>query len=167
MAVREVLAYPHPILRTRAELVPMPAAELDPLITDLIETMHESRGVGIAAPQIGVSRRIFIASPTGVRGQELVAINPELSDLCGVQVGPEGCLSVPGLFAEVKRAQTVTLRALGRDGRPFERRAEALVARIFQHEVDHLNGMLFFDRLSYFRRRQFLKQFRAAVHAAR
>lgn len=124
------------------------------LIRDMIDTMYHAHGVGLAAPQIGVSLRIFVANPTDTRGSELVLVNPEIIKRWGSLIEEEGCLSVPGYSAKVRRAVHVILRAKDPHWNDVEIEASALLARIFQHEVDHLNGMLFVDRLSWVARRK-------------
>jgi peptide deformylase len=124
--------------------------ELQRLIDDMAETMFSAPGVGLAAPQVGVSRRIMIiTSLEDLEKRDFVAlINPEIISTEGEEVAEEGCLSVPELRMEVPRAETVRVRALDRQGKPVEIKGAGLMARILQHEIDHLNGLLFIDRLS-------------------
>jgi peptide deformylase len=147
---RSILTYGHPILRTPTRPVTDFDGELDRLIDDMVETMYAAPGVGLAANQVGSPHRLFVANPSAEHDPSrlLVVINPELVETDGEQVTEEGCLSIPDFREEVRRARRVLLRGLDRTGRPVEIEAEELLARIFQHELDHLNGMLFVDRLS-------------------
>ncbi|MBN1436840.1 MAG: peptide deformylase [Sedimentisphaerales bacterium] len=140
--------YPAPILRKVAE----PVVEIDDTIAALVDlmwdVMFEADGVGLAAPQVGVSLRIFIVSVTGRREDGQVFINPELSNLQGVSETEEGCLSVPGVRSKVRRAGACTVKALDLDGNTFVLEAADLSATAVQHENDHLDGKLFIDRLT-------------------
>ena len=146
---RPILRYGEPVLHRKAAPVEALTPEIDALIDDMRETMHAAAGVGLAAPQIGESLRICIVDLSAGRrpDQLLVLINPELMTSAGLQLKEEGCLSVPGIEATVARPQTVAVRALDRDGEAREIVAEGLLARALQHEIDHLNGILFLDRL--------------------
>ena len=143
MAVMEVIKYGHPTLRKVAE--PFTAEEIEQdFIEDMIETMHEEDGVGLAAPQVNVSKRIVVASDLE---NVFVLINPVIVATSErTQTETEGCLSLPGLQAEVNRPIKVIVKALDRHGEPFELKAEGLLARVLQHEIDHLNGVLFIDK---------------------
>lgn len=151
---RPILTYGHPILRQPARDVSNITGELQRLIDDMVETMHEAPGVGLAANQVGSLRRVFVANPSEDRDPSklLVLINPELVEAEGESVAEEGCLSIPDFREEVRRARRVLLRGLDRHERPVEIEGEDLLARILQHELDHLNGVLFVDRLSPARR---------------
>ena len=144
-----ILRYGEPVLHRKAAPVEALTPEIDALIDDMRETMHAAAGVGLAAPQIGESLRICLVDLSAGRrpDQLLVLINPELITSAGLQLKEEGCLSVPGIEATVARPQTVAVRALDRDGEAREIVAEGLLARALQHEIDHLNGILFLDRL--------------------
>lgn len=146
---RPILRYGEPVLHRKAAPVEALTPEIDALIDDMRETMHAAAGVGLAAPQIGESLRICLVDLSAGRrpDQLLVLINPELMTSAGLQLKEEGCLSVPGIEATVARPQTVAVRALDRDGEAREIVAEGLLARALQHEIDHLNGILFLDRL--------------------
>ncbi len=155
MAIRTILRYPDKRLRIKAEPVAEVDDEIRRLCDDMAETMYAAPGVGLAAPQIGVSKRIFVIDiadadhPSELR----TFINPEIVSREGETVWEEGCLSFPGIHEEVERAAKVTVRATGLDGRPFELTAEGLLAIAVQHEYDHLDGTLMVDRVSLLKRR--------------
>jgi len=131
------------VLRQRCVEVKEVTPAIRKLLDNLADTMRAARGVGLAAPQIGVSKRVIVVDS----GEGLIElINPALSDLSGRQVGVEGCLSAPGLYCDVPRAQRVRVKGWDRQGREVSYRAEGFAARVFQHEVDHLDGVLFTDR---------------------
>jgi len=145
-----ILTYGHPILRQAARAVGDITGELQRLIDDMVETMYAAPGVGLAANQVGSPHRVFVANPSEDRdpAQLLVLINPELVESDGEIVAEEGCLSIPDFREEVRRARRVLVRGLDRNERPVEVEGEDLLARIVQHELDHLDGVLFVDRLS-------------------
>jgi peptide deformylase len=147
---RSILTYGQPILRQPASPVRSIDGELQQLIDDMVETMYAAPGVGLAANQVGSLQRIFVANPSEDHdpGKLLVLINPALVESEGEIIAEEGCLSIPDFREEVRRARRVLLRGLDRNERPVEIEAQDLLARIFQHEMDHLNGILFVDRLS-------------------
>lgn len=152
MAVREILTSEHPVLRQKAKRVKKIDAALQKLIDDMIETMEAAPGQGLAAPQVGVSLRVIVvnACPGEEPDEEpvqLQLINPEIVESSGEQIGEEGCLSIPGLIGIVKRYRDVTVRALNRKGKPVKIKASRNLARVLQHEIDHLDGILFTDRL--------------------
>lgn len=146
---RPILRYGDPVLHMKATPVAAITREIDTLIDDMCETMHVAAGVGLAAPQIGASLQVCLIDLSAGRrpGQLLVLINPDLVERDGLQLKEEGCLSVPGIEATVPRPLRLTVRALDRDGDMREIKAEGLLARAIQHEVDHLKGILFLDRL--------------------
>lgn len=144
MAILPIRRYGDPVLRRRAQPVGEPTPELERLIEDMVETMYDAVGIGLAAPQVGVSLRVIVLDEGGLARAYL---NPVIVEQGGRVVGEEGCLSLPGIFAEVERAAWVVVEARDRQGASFRRRAEGLLARAFQHEIDHLDGVLFLDRL--------------------
>lgn len=145
MTIQPVRLFGDPILRSRAEVVTEFGAELTQLIADLTETMHDDGGVGMAAPQIGVGLRVFVYDTGDAAGH---VVNPEWTAIgTQEQVGPEGCLSIPGVRYDVRRAQRVHVTGLDSTGAPVEFDADALLARCVQHETDHLDGVLFVNRL--------------------
>ena len=156
MAVRTILHYPDPRLREPGQPVTDFGAPLKALIDDMAETMYAAPGVGLAAPQIGVSKRLFlvdVSTGDGVPSDLRVFINPEITERDGVSRNEEGCLSFPGVYEEVKRAERIRVRAQDAEGEWFELEAEGLLAVAIQHESDHLNGELMIDHLSLLKRR--------------
>jgi peptide deformylase len=147
---RPILTYGHPILRQVARPVQNLNGDLHQLIQDMVETMYAAPGVGLAANQVGSLHRVFVANPSEDHdpAKLLVVINPELVEGQGELVSEEGCLSIPEFRDEVRRDGRVLVRGLDRNGRPIQVEGEDLLARILQHEIDHLNGVLFVDRLS-------------------
>ncbi len=207
MALLRVLTYPHPFLTTAAEPVEADSAdweEITRLIDNMVETMYANRGIGLAAVQVGVDKRIivldipeeeefdefpddgpddetdeasgdepeeeepeeFVPPPPRVQGKNLVAfVNPVLSEKEGKTKFEEGCLSVPGVTAEVQRFETVRLSALDRDGNSVEVEADGLFAIALQHEIDHLDGVLFIDRLSRLKQQYLKRKLKKAFEA--
>ena len=160
MAVRPILQFPDPVLKKVARPVKAVTDEIRALIGDMTDTMYDAPGIGLAAPQIGVSLRVIVVDVAWRNGDRhpRAYLNPEIVATSGKVKGEEGCLSVPDYGAEVQRASHVVLAALDEDGKPVEVEAEGLQAVCFQHEVDHLNGMLFIDRLSALKRGLYVKR---------
>ena len=156
MAILKIRTYPDPVLKKVAEPLTRFGPEEQKIFEDMIEIMYQADGVGIAAPQVGISKRIFIASPTMTPGEEYVFVNPEIIEQQGRELGLEGCLSLPGISGEIPRAKTLRFRALDRKGKPVEMTAKDFFARIVQHEMDHLNGMLLIDRVDFDKRQELL-----------
>jgi peptide deformylase len=148
MAIRTILHYPDPRLRQVARPVTTVDDEIRRLVDDMAETMYAAPGIGLAAVQINVALRVVVIDISEGRNALQVLINPEILERDGKQVFEEGCLSVPGIYDEVERARHIRVRALDRNGQPFELEAEALLATCIQHEVDHLDGKVFVDYLS-------------------
>jgi len=144
MAIRLIVKDPDPVLRERAKEVTKFNANLHKLLRDMADTMYDARGVGFAAPQIGILKRVIVVDVGDEHGL-IEMVNPEIVEREGEQIGPEGCLSIPGLNGIVRRAQRVVVKGQDRNGNPFTVDAEGYLARAFQHEVDHLNGVLFTD----------------------
>jgi peptide deformylase len=140
-----VRLYGDPVLRRRAEPVSTVTPEIETVLDDMVETMYDSVGIGLAAPQVGIGLRLLVLD--GGRGSGQAYVNPVIVEQGGQVVGEEGCLSLPGIFADVARAQWVVMEAQDRAGKPIRQRADGLLARVFQHEIDHLDGILFIDRL--------------------
>jgi peptide deformylase len=146
-----------PVLRQRSEEVAGVGDETRRLIDDMFETMDAAKGVGLAANQVGVARRVAVID---AEGQRFAMVNPVIVAAEGRETGEEGCLSIPDIFGDVTRPARVTLEALDRDGHPFRLEAEALAARAIQHEVDHLDGILFLDHLGPLRRKMLLARWK-------
>jgi peptide deformylase len=153
--IREILEYPDARLRQVAKPVSQVTPEIQALVDDMAETMYAAPGCGLAATQLGISLRIFVVDCAGEDepSQLLAFINPEFIEKDGVQSWEEGCLSFPGVTEEIKRAERVKVRAIDRDGKPFEIEAEGLLAVALQHENDHLDGILMIDKLSALKKR--------------
>jgi peptide deformylase len=147
-----ILEYPDPRLRKKATPVMVVDDALRQLADNMLETMYAARGVGLAATQVDVHKRLIVLDVSESRDQPLVLINPELLMAEGSGPGEEGCLSLPGIYDKLSRATHIRVRALGRDGEPFELDAEGLLAVCIQHEMDHLEGKLFVDYLSELKR---------------
>lgn len=164
MAIREIVFYPDERLQQSCDPVEEVNDEIRTLVDDMIETMYDARGVGLAAPQIGVLKRITVIDARAGDEEEesdlRIFINPEIVEREESIVWEEGCLSIPGVYEKVKRSGKVKVRALGRDGEPFEVEAEGLLAVALQHEIDHLDGVLFLERLSHLKRRMALKRYK-------
>ncbi len=158
MAILKVVKFPNTVLSTRTKEVKKITEEDRKLVRDMIDTMYAENGVGLAANQVGISKRLFVASADQVKGQELVFFNPEIIRSEGVIKEFEGCLSVPEFYEPVKRAKRVWMRATTLEGKRVEVKGEGLLSRIFQHEIDHLNGILFIDRLGIFKSRSVKKK---------
>ncbi len=147
--IRPILKYGDTILHERARQVDQITPDIDRIVQDLIDTMYAAPGIGLAAPQVGIPLRIFVIDLTVGRDPAglIVMINPEFVARDGVQLEEEGCLSMPGFNATVMRPARAVVAGLNRGGEPHEREGTGLLARAFQHEMDHLDGMLFVDRL--------------------
>ena len=153
MALLSILCYPDPRLHTVARPVQAVDARIRGLIADMLETMYEANGIGLAATQVDVHERLIVIDVSEERNQPLVLINPEiLWESDDVQVGDEGCLSVPGIYDGVERSQAVTVRALDGEGRSREIQAKGMLAVCIQHEMDHLLGKVFVEYLSPLKR---------------
>ena len=146
MAVLKVRKYGDPALRRSAAPVGEVTPEVRQIIADMTETMYDEVGIGLAAPQVGVSLRLIVISDEEGRGVQAL-LNPAIVDRSGEVTGEEGCLSIPGVFAPVTRAARVTVEARSVDGKPLTIDARGLRARVLQHEIDHLDGVLFIDRV--------------------
>lgn len=152
MALREILTSEQPVLRQKAKKVKRVDASTQKLVDDMLETMRAANGLGLAAPQIGISLRVLtIEMPEDDEepqsGKQVILINPEIVKAEGEQFGEEGCLSIPGYVGLVRRAMKVTVKGLDRKGKEVRVKGEKLLARALQHEIDHLDGVLFTDRL--------------------
>ena len=170
MALLPILEFPDPRLRTKA--VPVDAGsvttpEFQRLLDDMFETMYDAPGIGLAASQVDVHQRFMVIDISEEKNDPRVFINPEILDRAGDQVYQDGCLSVPGIYADVTRADTITVRYLDRQGQPQELATDGLLAVCIQHEMDHLVGKLFVDYLSPLKREMVKKKLaKARKHAA-
>ena len=174
MAKLTILEFPDPRLRTRAAPVAVVDDAIRTLIDDMLETMYAAPGVGLAATQVNVHKRVLVADVTQEQNHPLALVNPEIIEREGTTEAEEGCLSVPGIFDKLStRSARIVVRALGRDGKPFELEADGLLAICIQHEMDHLEGKLFVDYLSELKRTRIRKRLekerreRGSVPAAR
>ena len=161
MALLPILEFPDPRLRTKA--VPVEASrvtepEFQRLLDDMFETMYDAPGIGLAASQVDVHQRFMVIDVSEERNEPRVFINPEIVEKAGEQIYQEGCLSVPGIFADVSRANEITVRFIGRDGQSQELSTDGLLAVCIQHEMDHLDGKLFVDYLSPLKREMVRKK---------
>ena len=164
MVVRSICIYPEPVLGSKAQPVEKIDDALQRLIDDMIETMYAAPGIGLAAPQVGVSLQLFVVDVTGGREPDglMTFINPEILQMTGHAREDEGCLSVPEIYGPTPRFANVLLRGTNRDGQSIEIAAEGLLARAFQHEFDHLQGLLFFDRMGPVSRDLIKRKYRRA-----
>jgi peptide deformylase len=162
MAIRPVLLFPDPRLKRKSDAVAEVTDEIRTLAADMLETMYDEPGIGLAAPQVGEAIRLIVVdidwTEEGAERAPLVLINPEIVAREGTLSWNEGCLSVPDFQADVERSAKVTLRATDLDGKPIEIAAEQLQAVCFQHEIDHLDGLLFIDRISRLKRSLYVKK---------
>ena len=165
MALLPILEFPDPRLRTRAvdvDVADVGTPRFQQLLDDMFETMYAAPGIGLAASQVDVHQRFMVIDVSEEHDTPLVFINPEIVAGDGEQVYQEGCLSVPGIFADVTRAERITVQAVGRDGQPFTLEADGLLAVCIQHEMDHLLGKLFVDYLSPLKREMVRKKLEKA-----
>jgi len=158
MAILTILEYPDPRLRTKAEQILAVDDELRRLAADMLETMYAAPGIGLAATQVNVHRRMLVADIAEKQDAPHVFINPEILERRGTEVMEEGCLSVPGFYEPVTRSEWIRVGALGLDGEPFEVELDGLLAVCVQHEMDHLEGKLFVDYLSDLKRQRIRKR---------
>lgn len=152
MTLHKIIYLPDPRLRKVSKPIEVIDASLQTLIDDMFETMYHAKGVGLAAPQIGINIRLSVIDVAGDKTKQLVLINPEITAQSGEVEYQEGCLSVPGVYDTVRRAETVTMRAQDRNGEYYELTASGLLGECIQHEIDHLNGRLYIDLLSPLKR---------------
>jgi peptide deformylase len=162
VAILPLRIYGDPVLRARAQPLLEVTETVRPFVLDMFDTMRAEDGVGLAAPQVGASQRLLVLSVPVKRGKrvDMTLINPEVVRAEGWEVGEEGCLSVPGVYDDVKRASSIDVKALDESGRPVEFAADGFLARAIQHEIDHLNGVLFIDHISKLKRDMVVKKFK-------
>ena len=152
MSILSILEFPDKRLRTVAAEVNVVDNEIQTLVDDMLETMYAAKGIGLAATQVNVHKRVIVLDVSENKDAPLCLINPEIIRQAGIEEGEEGCLSVPGFFEKVSRAEQIRVKALNRDGASFELDADDILAVCIQHEMDHLQGKLFVDYLSAFKR---------------
>ena len=167
MAKLSILQFPDPRLRIRARPVTSVTAEIGRLAADMLETMYAAPGIGLAATQVGVDQRVVVLDISEKGNEPRVFVNPEILGRSGTETMQEGCLSVPGVFEEVERAERVRVRALDGNGQVLEFDAEGLLAVCIQHEIDHLDGKLFVDYLSELKRQRIRKRLEKEQREAR
>ncbi len=158
MSTLQILEFPDPRLRTRAKPVEAFDEALSQLATNMLETMYAAQGIGLAATQVDVHQRLLVIDISETRDQPHVYVNPVILEAEGTETCEEGCLSVPGVYADVSRAERVKVRARDLDGKPFERELDGMHAICLQHEMDHLEGKLFVDYLSPLKRNMVKKK---------
>jgi peptide deformylase len=158
MAILDILHFPDPRLRNKAKPVAQVDDAIRRLLDDMLETMYQAPGIGLAATQVNVAQRVVVIDISEDKNEPLCLINPEILEKQGVEEMEEGCLSVPGVFEPVSRANQIRVRALDREGNTFEMEAEGLLAVCIQHELDHLEGKLFVDYLSSLKRQRIRKK---------
>lgn len=158
MAILDILHFPDPRLRIKAKPVDVVDDQIRRLVDDMFETMYSAPGIGLAATQVNVHKRVIVIDVSDEKDQPLVLINPEILEDRGLEEMQEGCLSVPDYFDNVQRSDWVRVRALDRDGQEFELETDGLLAVCIQHEIDHLNGKLFVDYLSELKRKRIRKK---------
>jgi peptide deformylase len=169
MPILEIRKYPEKILKEKVAPVESIDSHLQHLIDDMIETMHALRGLGLAANQVGISKRLSVID-TSIREEKrpiIVLINPVIIEKEGMIEAEEGCLSIPGYMTTIKRAERVYVRGLNREGKTIEIEGTGLLARALQHEIDHLDGLLFIDRMSPIKRQFFKRRYKKLMNAAK
>ncbi|MXZ13470.1 MAG: peptide deformylase [Candidatus Dadabacteria bacterium] len=170
MPVLDILVYPDPALKRKSLPVTKFSEDVVSLLDDMAQTMRDADGVGLAAPQVGKNIRVILIDvplPEEDKREFYELINPEIVSSRGFQIGEEGCLSVPGFFANIRRKEHVRVSALDRRGKRFTIDADGMLSRVLQHEIDHLDGILFFDRLRKLKRDLLVKQINERFVSAR
>lgn len=158
MALLEILHFPDPRLRLKAEPVAQVDDRIRQVVADMFETMYDAPGIGLAATQVNIQEQIIVIDVSETKDEPVCLINPEIISKDGVEEMQEGCLSVPGFFENVTRAEVIKVKALDQDGKVFEREVDGLLAVCIQHEMDHLDGKLFVDYLSPLKRQRIKKK---------
>jgi len=158
MAILNVLRFPDKRLRTKAKPVETVDEDIRTSLDDMLETMYDAPGIGLAATQVNIHKQMVVIDISEEKNQPIFLINPVITHKEGEETSEEGCLSVPAYYAEVKRAESVTVKALNREGKPFELEADGLLAVCIQHELDHLQGKLFVDYLSPLKQQRLQKK---------
>jgi peptide deformylase len=160
MSLKDILIYPEKRLRKKSQTVEKINKKIQKLLDDLADTMYNAPGVGLAAPQIGENVRVLVVdiSTKEEENSLMELINPAITDSGGTQKSEEGCLSVPGFYGNITRKKKITVEAVNRDGEKFKIEAEDILARVLQHEIDHLDGILFFDKMAKLKKELFIKK---------
>jgi len=160
MSLKDILIYPEKRLRKKSQTVEKINKKIQRLLDDLVDTMYNAPGVGLAAPQIGENVRVLVVdiSTKEEENSLMELINPAITDSSGTQSSEEGCLSIPGYYGNITRKKKVTVEAVNRDGEKFKIEAEDILARVLQHEIDHLDGILFFDKMAKLKKELFIKK---------
>jgi len=158
MSKLDILPFPHPRLRNRAKPVAQVDDEIRSIVDDMFETMYAAPGIGLAATQVNIPKRIIVIDVSEEHDSPVCLINPEILECSGEEQMEEGCLSVPGFYEPVTRAEKIRVKALDRDGAPFELETDGLLAVCIQHEIDHLDGKLFVDYISSLKRQRIRKK---------
>ena len=160
MSLKDILIYPEKRLRKKSQTVEKINKEIQKLLDDLADTMYNAPGVGLAAPQIGENVRVLVVdiSTKEEENSLMELINPAITNSSGTQSSEEGCLSIPGYYGNITRKKKVTVEAVNRDGEKFKIEAEDILARVLQHEIDHLDGILFFDKMAKLKKELFIKK---------
>lgn len=168
MAILEIKKYPDDVLKKKATPVENFDSDLQRLIDDMVETMYAASGIGLAATQIGISKRLIVVdvSTKEEKYPLVILINPEIIETDYFVDSEEGCLSIPGYISTIKRAEKIIVRGLDRNGKSIQFEADGLFARAIQHEIDHLDGILFIDRMGYIKREFFKKRYLKRIVAS-
>ncbi|MCF6345846.1 MAG: peptide deformylase [Thiomicrorhabdus sp.] len=156
----DIVLYPDAGLRETCAPIPEMNDTLDKLIDEMLYTMYDAPGIGLAAPQVAVQQRLIVMDVSEKGDQPIVLMNPEIVQSAGSLCWEEGCLSMPGVYATIKRPSEIVVRGMNRDGKPIEFEADELLAVCIQHEIDHLDGKMFIDHLSRLKRTRAIQQFR-------
>ncbi len=167
MALLEILHYPDTRLRKKAAPIHNVDQQVKNIVNDMLETMYDSPGIGLAATQVNIHQRIVVIDVSEKHNEPLCLINPEIIDKAGQAQSEEGCLSVPEYYAEVSRAETVKIKALNKEGNAFELEAEGILAICIQHEIDHLDGKMFVDYLSPLKQQRVRKKLEKLARKAK
>ncbi len=149
MAVREIVKFPAPVLRKRSKEIVSVSSEEKALLADMLETMYLNQGIGLAAPQIGILKRMIVVD---IGSGPIKIINPVITKRSGREVSQEGCLSVPNVMIDIKRAEKISYEGLDLDGKPMKGEADGLLARALQHEIDHLDGKIIIDYANFIKK---------------
>ena len=167
MSVLKIRTYPDEILKHDAAVIKDINGDTHELIDNMVDTMYAAPGIGLAAPQVGISERLIVVDVSNIEEQHplIVMINPEIVETAGEIDSEEGCLSVPGYISTIRRCEKIMVRGLDRTGKPIEIEATGLLCRALQHEIDHLNGVLFVDRLSKIKKEFFKKRYLRSIKA--